>query len=409
MSRAPPPRKILFLHPRGLGQFAQLAPRLAASPGQEVVFLSQAAVPETPGLRRARYRPHREVAAATHRYAQWTEHAVLAGQAALRRCLALAEQGFVPDLVVAHPGWGDALFLRDAFPHAKILAYCEYFWRADGADVGFDPGTPPDLDARCALRMRNGPLLVALEAADMGLAPTQWQRALHPTSFQTIIQVVHDGIDTGRLCPDPEARFTPPGGPTFRPGDEVVTYVARGLEPQRGFPALMRALPALLEARPHAHVVICGDDAPSYGPPPATHPTWRQALLEEVGPLPDRVHFTGTLGPEDYLALLQVSALHLYLSVPFVLSWSLTEAMATGCLVLGSDTDPVREFITDGANGFLVDPRDPEAIARRAAELLAERAGLAEVRQAARRTIEARCALEPCLAAQAALIDSLLA
>jgi glycosyltransferase involved in cell wall biosynthesis len=334
---------------------------------------------------------------------------VLAGQAALRRCLALAEQGFVPDLCVAHPGWGDALFLRDAFPRTKILAYCEYFWRSDGADVGFDPGTPPDLDARCALRMRNGPLLVALEAADRGLAPTDWQRALHPRAFQPMIRVVHDGINTARLRPDPAARFTPPGGPTFRPGDEVVTYVARGLEPQRGFPSLIRALPALLEARPHAHVVICGDDAPSYGPPPATHPTWRQALLDEVGPLPDRVHFTGTLGPDAYLALLQVSALHLYLSVPFVLSWSLTEAMATGCLVLGSDTAPVREFITEGANGFLVDPRDPEAIARRAAELLAERAGLLAVREAGRRTIEARCALEPCLAAQAALIDSLLA
>jgi glycosyltransferase involved in cell wall biosynthesis len=303
-------------------------------------------VPASPGLRRARCRPHHGAGSATHRYAQWTEHAVLAGQAALRRCLALAGQGFVPDLCVAHPGWGDALFLREAFPRAKILAYCEHFWRAEGADVGCDPGTPPDLDARCALRLRNGPLLVTLEAAEMGLAPTEWQRALHPPSFQPMIRVVHDGIDTARLRPDPTASFTTPSGKTFRPGDEVVTYVARGLEPQRGFPALLRAL-------------------------------------------------------------------HLHLSVPFALSWSLswslTEAMATACLVLGSDTDPVREFITDGANGFLVDPRDPKAIARRAAELLAKRAGLLAVREAARRTFEARCALEPGPAAQAALIDSLLA
>jgi glycosyltransferase involved in cell wall biosynthesis len=334
---------------------------------------------------------------------------VLAGQAALRRCLSLRDQGFVPDLCVVHPGWGDALFLRDAFPETRILAYCEYYWRDTGADVGFDADSTLDLDARCALRMRNAALLVSLESADQGLAPTEWQRDLHPQALLPRIEVVHDGIDTARVCPNPAARFTTPNGRVLRQGDEVVTYVARGLEPQRGFPALMRALPALLQARPQAEIVICGDEAPSYGPPPANAPTWRAALLAEVGNLPDRVHFTGALGYDAYLALLQVSALHLYLSVPFVLSWSVTEAMAAGCLVLGSDTAPVREFITDGANGFLIDARDPTAIAHRAAELLAQRTELAALRQAARATIAARCALQPCLAAQAALIDVVLA
>ena len=215
--------------------------------------------------------------------------------------------------------------------------------------------------------MRNAALLVSLEAADQLYAPTRWQRDLHPGWLRPKIEVIHDGIDIFRLRPDPGASFTTPSGVRLTAVHEVVTYVARGLEPQRGFPQLMRALPDLLRRRPDAHVVICGADNPAYGRAPDGAPNWRAALLDEVGPLPPRVHFVGQLPYADYLALLQVSALHLYLSVPFVLSWSVTEAMATGCLVLGSETDPVREFITEGDNGFLVDMRDPAAIADRAA------------------------------------------
>jgi glycosyltransferase involved in cell wall biosynthesis len=407
MARAAPSRRILFLHPQGPGQFVHLAPHLAAR--HDVAFLSRAPMAPLPGVRASHYRPHRARGAGTHRYAAWTEAAVLAGQAALRACLRLKAENFVPDLCIAHPGWGDALFLRDAFPEARILAHCEYFWRGAGADVGFADDVATDLDAQCALRMRNAPLLVSLEAADRLSAPTRWQRDLHPDWLRPKIEVIHDGIDTFRTRPDPGAAFTTPSGLRLTPADEVVTYVARGLEPQRGFPQLMRALPALLRRCPDAHVVICGADTPSYGRAPRAAPSWRAKLLDEVGPLPPRVHLVGQLPYADYLALLQVSALHLYLSVPFVLSWSVTEAMAAGCLVLGSDTDPVREFITDGANGFLVEMRDPAAVADRAATLLGQRSVLDGVRAAARETIVQRCALKDCLAAQDALIEAMLA
>jgi glycosyltransferase involved in cell wall biosynthesis len=369
-----------------------------------VVLLSRKPAEPIQGVRRMRYALRRAPSSSTHPYARWTEHAALAGQAALRACLALRARGFVPDVVVAHPGWGDALFLREVFPDARIILYCEYFWRANGADVGFADESGTGLDARCALRLRNGPLLASLEAADALYAPTRWQRDLHPAWLRERIAVIHDGIDTRHVAPEPDARATLPDGQALTDRDEVATYVARGLEPQRGFPQLMRALPALLTRRPELHVVICGSDAIVYSRPPENFATWRQAMLAELGPLP-RVHFVGALPYETYLSLLRISRLHLYLSVPFVLSWSFCEAMATGCLVLGSDTAPVREFIDDGRNGFLVDMRDPAAIAHRAGELLSAQHHFTAVRTAARATIAARCALPDCLAAQLALIE----
>jgi glycosyltransferase involved in cell wall biosynthesis len=397
------PARFLFLHPEGFGQFGRLAAHLARRPGARVMLLSRKPADPISGVRTVRYALRRAPSPATHPYARWTEHAALAGQAALRACLSLRARGFVPQVVIAHPGWGDALFLREAFPDARIILYCEYFWRASGADVGFADESGTDMDARCALRLRNSPLLASLEAADALYAPTRWQRDLHPAWLHDRITVIHDGIDTQHAQPDQAARFVLPDGAVLTARDEVATYVARGLEPQRGFPQLMRALPDLLARRPALRVVICGDDRFTYGRPPDRFATWRQAMLAELGPLP-RVHFVGTLAYQAYLSLLRISSLHLYLSVPFVLSWSFCEAMAAGCLVLGSDTAPVREFIDDGRNGFLVEMREPAAIAHRAAELLAARGNFARQRAAARATITARCALPDCLAVQEALI-----
>lgn len=405
-SNAAPARRLLFLHPNGPGQFRALAAALAARPGHQVVMATRSPPASIAGVRTVRYRLAGAPAKATHPDARAAEGAVLAGRAALGAVLALRRDGFVPDAIIAHPGWGDALFLRDALPAARIILYCEYFWRSSGADVGFACDTATSLDAQCRLRMQNAALLAALEAADALYAPTAWQRDLHPAWLRDRITVIHDGIDPVRVRPDPAARFVLPDGGVLTEADEVVTYVARGLEPQRGFPQLMRALPGLLARRPQARVVICGADRICYSYPPQGFASWREAMLAELGGLPARVHFVGALGYDDYLSLLQVSALHLYPSVPFVLSWSTTEAMAAGCVVLGSDTQPVREFIRDGRNGFLVDMREPAAIAARAAALLARRAALGPVRRAARATILKRCALADCLARQEALIGS---
>lgn len=380
--------RVLFVHRLGPGQFAPIADALhARRPGSVVLISGErgdvAPYPNVPAL------PARNVGA-PHPYLRATEAAVLAGQATARAVRRLLARGFRPDLVVVHPGWGDGLFLRHVLPGVPVVVYAEYFYGQAGTDLDYDADLAGDLDRRCALELRNGVLLLALEGARAAVAPTVWQRDLHPEPFRRRIRVIHEGVDTDLVRPDGTATFMLPDGRTLTRADEVITYVARDLEPHRGFPALMRALPPLLAARPRAEVLICGGDGASYGRSLPDGGSWRARLLAEVGPLPPRVHFLGRLPYQRYLALLRVSRLHLYPSAPFVLSWSVVEAMAAGCLVLGSDTAPVREVIVPGVNGMVADPRDPGAFAACAARLLAAGDALDPLRRAARRTILAR-------------------
>ena len=399
---------ILFVHQNMPGQFRHLAPHLARDPGNRVVFITRQDRIELPGVQRVTYQPLRAASPSTHHYLRPFENGVLHGQAVLRAGLSLAAAGFEPDVIVGHPGWGELLFLKDKFPRAKLLDYCEFFYRGQGADVGFDPEDPADLDALCQVRIKNAHLLLTLAACDRGLTPTEWQRSVHPAAFQDKISVIFDGIDTAAVRPDPKARFTLPDGRVLTAADEVVTYVARNLEPYRGFRPFMRALPELLRRRPAAQVLVAGGDEVSYGVPAPGGRTWREAMLQDVeGIDPARVHFLGKVPYARYLALLQVSSVHLYLTVPFVLSWSCLEAMAAGCILVASGTPPVAEVIEDGRNGCLVDFFSPAAIAARAAEVLADRARLQPIRDAARRTVLDRYALDVCLPRQAQLVTSL--
>lgn len=345
----------------------------------------------------------------THQYLRRSEAGVRRGQAVARACLALQRSGFTPDLVIGHPGWGETMFLREVLPRVTFLAYCELFYQSDGQDTGYVPETAIDLDGRCRIRAWNADLLTSLSIMDHGITPTNWQRDQHPEIFRGNISVMHEGIDVEEVAPDPAARFVVPGGPTFAYGDEVVTYVARDLEPVRGFTLLMRALPELLRSRPNAHVVVCGGDGVSYGRPPPDGETWKELMLREQRVDGRRVHFVGKLPRGDYLRLLQVSALHLYLSVPFVLSWSCVEAMAVGCLLLASDVAPVREAIEDNRTGFLIDARDARALAHRAANLLADREKLGSIRCAARDEAVRRFDFRQCLIAQTELVSRLTA
>ena len=301
------------------------------------------------------------------------------------------------------------MFLREVLPRVTFLAYCELFYQADGQDTGYVPETDIDLDGRCRIRAWNADLLTSLSIMDHGITPTFWQRDQHPELFRSNISVLHEGIDVQEVAPDPAACFIVPGGPTFAYGDEVVTYVARDLEPVRGFTLLMQALPELLRLRPNAQVVVCGGDGVSYGRPPTNGATWKAVMLREHAVDARRVHFVGKLGRGDYLRLLQVSALHLYLSVPFVLSWSCVEAMAAGCLLLASDVAPVREVIEDHRTGFLIDARDAPALARRAADLLADRSRLGSIRREAREEAVRRFDSRRCLIAQTELVSRLTA
>jgi len=398
--------RILFLHQNMPGQFKHLAPALAAR-GHDVLFVTRKVEAAIKGVHRIAYEPARPVAPDTHHYLIQTEAAVLNGQEVARLALKLEAKGERPDLIVAHPGWGESLYLKDVWPQVPLLHYCEFFYRAQGLDVNFDPSDRLNFDETCRLRTRSAHHLLALEACDRGLSPTEWQRQSHPEAYRGKIEVIFDGVDTDLLAPDPGARFTLPNGRVLTAEDEVVTYVARNLEPYRGFHSFMRALPSLLERRPHAEIVIAGGDSVSYGRRAPNKRSWREHMLDEVALDPARVHFTGTLPYARYLDLLKVSSLHLYLTVPFVLSWSMVEAMAAGCLMLGSTTPPVLEFLEEGRNGLTVDMLDPAAIAARAADALAARDRLAPLRRAARETALDRCSLARCLPRQLALVEEL--
>lgn len=351
--------RILFVHQNFPGQFPHLAPALVAR-GHEVMALTDAANKHKTALRSMRYafeQPKADFAshglAAT--FYQMTER----GRASARAAVTLRDRhGFSPDVIIGNPGWGETLFLKEVWPDARLLIYAEYFYRPSGYDVGFDPEFGGgDLAQRLRVVARQAHLVQAMVPADAALAPTRFQAGSFPDFLHDRITVIHDGVDTERLCPNPAATFHLPGGRVLRAGDEVLTFINRNLEPYRGYHIFMRALPAVLAARPMAQVVIVGGDGPGYGPKAPEGRSWKEVFLAEVADRidPARVHFTGRIPHERLIALMQVSRVHAYLTYPFVLSWSLMEALAAGAHVVGSRTPPVEEMIRDGENGQLVD------------------------------------------------------
>jgi glycosyltransferase involved in cell wall biosynthesis len=384
-------RKILFIHQNFPGQFKHLAPELARQ-GHEVVALGiHTQQVHMPGVRYIQYRLPEPPKGAGPDFINEIHTKVFRGQAAATQMQRLKDSGFVPDIVFAHPGWGEAFFVRDVFPHARFLVYAEYFYGTEGGDTGFDPEFSQNgLTSSQRTRIKNTHLLHAISAADAALSPTTFQCDRHPEWFRNRISVIHDGIDTDHFRADPQASVRLRSADLMlRPGDEVVTFVARQLEPYRGYHIFMRSLPTLMRLRPEARIVIVGSDGVSYGtnPPPGTN--WKSIFRDEVSSRIDmhRIHFVGKLPHSLLTQLMQVSAVHTYLTYPFVLSWSLMEAMSIGCLIVGSRTAPVEEMIEHGRNGILVDFFDHEALAHTIADTLARRHALAPLRAAARQTI----------------------
>lgn len=327
-----------------------------------------------------------------HTYARGFELAVRRGQQVLKTLGAYKQQGLEPDVIFVHPGWGDGYFLRDFFPGAKVIGLFEYYYHPRGADVGFDPEFPSNFDDIFRLRARNATQLLALDAVHEGFCPTEWQRGLFPEVWRQRLRVLHEGVDTDVVAPDAAASVQLADGTTLKAGDEVLTFVSRNLEPYRGYHMLMRALPQVLRERPGAHVVIVGGEGVSYGPKPKDGISYKQRYLDEVKDSLDlsRVHFTGSLPFDQYIKVLQVSRAHVYLTYPFILSWSMLEAMSAGCVVLASATAPVEEVIQHGENGILFPFHQPERLAAAAIDALANPGAYDSVRQAARATIRDR-------------------
>ncbi len=405
--------RFLFIHQNFPGQFKYLASHLADDPQHEVIAIGEAHNLKARGYQHARVRLLGYTVKAepiqAHPYLQDLEVQTRRGQAVAALLKTLKQQGYLPEVVYAHPAWGESLFVKDVFPNCKLVQFLEYYYQSRGGDVDFDPEFPFSEEGAFKLRLRNTTQLQSLVCSDLGISPTHWQQSRYPKVFQPQIQVVHDGIATDNLVPNPHAWVTV-NGQKLHAGEEIITFVARNLEPYRGFHTFMRALAQLLRLRPRAKVIVVGGDEVSYGQRLPPGQSYRQHYMAEVGDQVDwtRVYFVGQLPYHLYLNVLQVSAVHLYLTYPFVLSWSMLEAMSVGCLLVASSTAPVIEVIREGDNGFLTDFFDASALAEKVAQVVAQRHDYAHIRQAARSHVQQHYDLyRVCLPRQVALLHAL--
>lgn len=403
--------KYLFLHQNFPGQFKAIAERLAARKGNEVLALRRNRHPvAVDGVAVATYRLLRKPLEHQHPLLAEMEAKIVRAEGVAEACLRLKSSGWNPDTIVAHPGWGEAMMVKDVWPNARLACYAEYFYASTGQDFDFDPEFPVKEPAALArLRLKNTAMLHALVDADVLWTSTDWQRSLFPEWVRDRIRVVHEGVDTGYFTPDREASFSVAGKRVRLTGqDEVITYASRSLEPVRGFHVFMRALPEILRRRPNAHVVIMGREDASYGAEPAGERSWLVKMMKEVGDRldPARVHLVGFLPRDAYRAVLQVSSAHVYLTYPFVLSWSVVEALACGARLVASDTAPVREVMPPGSDKYLFDFFDERGLVESVcAALERTRAQRAADARASRALVRERFSTEPQLRALMGLLS----
>jgi glycosyltransferase involved in cell wall biosynthesis len=407
---------ILFVHQNFPGQFKFLAPALVQQ-GHTVVAMTmqKSSGTQWQGVRLVHYAASRGTTPKVHPWVADFETKTIRAEACFRAALTLKAEGFTPDVIVAHHGWGESLFLKDVWPTAKLAIYCEFYYHPHGADVGFDPEFPvSDEGDVCRLRLKNLNNLLHFEVADAGISPTHWQASTFPQPFRSKITVVHDGIDTQVVAPDPNVKLTLNGELTLTKQDEIITFVNRNLEPYRGYHVFMRALPEILRRRPNARVLIVGADDVSYGARPENNQKWKDIFAAEVRPqISDaqwsRVHFLGHIAYQHFIPLLQLSTVHVYLTYPFVLSWSLLEAMSAGCAIVASDTQPLHEAIKQDQTGQLVNFFDQVALADKVCNLLADPTARQRLGENARTFAQANYDLKAvCLPRQLEWVEGLM-
>jgi glycosyltransferase involved in cell wall biosynthesis len=404
--------KFLFVHQNFPGQYLHIVRHLVASRQHDVVFLTEPNANRIPGVRTVPYPKPAGWAPQAHVAARELDGALRRADIVTHTAANLKRLGFEPDIIIGHHGWGELLNLRDVWPDVPLLGYLEFYYGIHDIDVGFDPEFPTPPADFPRIRAKNAVNLLALDLGAHAQTPTTWQLSTYPTWARERITLLPEGVNLDVCKPNPQARRRNLviAGTTVRPDEKLVTYVVRDLEPYRGFHVMMRAVPHLLRARKDVRVVLVGGDGISYGAPPADG-TWRQKMLTELGDAidPERVLFPGRLDYKVYVAMLQRSDAHVYLTYPFVASWSLREALATGCVVIGSDTQPVREFVTHERNGLLVSFFDPKGLADVVLRVLEEAPLARRLRENARQYAEKNLAMTEYLAAYETLIGRLTA
>jgi glycosyltransferase involved in cell wall biosynthesis len=391
---------ILFIHQNFPGQFKFLAPALVAkSHAVSALCITPDKGFSAAGIELHQYQTDRGTTPNIHPWVMDLETKVIRAEACSKAAMKLKESGYRPDLIIAHIGWGETLFIKEVWPDTKLAIYGEFYYHASGADVGFDPEFPAVEAAACAMRAKNLNNIAHFDIADAGISPTEWQKSTFPEPFRSKIKVVHDGIDTDKLVPNRKATLTLTVGKNkplvLTRKDEILTFVNRNLEPYRGYHSFMRSLPAILKDRPNLKVLIVGGDKVSYGAAPDPNIygklSWKEIFANELRPQLTEAQwgqliFAGHIPYEYFVPLLQISTVHIYLTYPFVLSWSLLEAMSMGCAIVGSDTAPVQEVIESGKNGLLVDFFKPQELASAVTKLLDDPALREKLGQAARKT-----------------------
>lgn len=403
---------ILFVHQNFPGQYKHIAPAMVER-GHKVVAIGMYKNNIPKGVEFVHYRAKRSTTKGIHPWAIDYEAKIIRAEACSLACQELRNKGFEPDVICVHPGWGEALLLREVWPHAKQLHFIEFFYGPDGKDVGFDPEFPvPDFAGRCRLYIKNTNNVMNLYGMDKGMSPTQWQKSTVPERFLDQIEVCHDGVDTQALKPNPnavlETRTLDGNTIKFSKQDKVVTFINRNFEPSRGYHIFMRCLPELMKQEPDAQFVMIGGDDVSYGARPKSG-TWKQIYLDEVKDQIDmsRLHFLGKVNYPTYCNAMQITSAHVYLTYPFVLSWSMLEAMAMGAPVIGSATPPVEEVIQDSVNGWLVDFFDREALVNKVSEVL--NSNTHSITEAGRKTVVKQYDLATkCLPKQIQMIENLV-
>lgn len=402
--------RILFVHNKFPGRFEFLLTPLRAA-GHQMVAIAQGGR-QVDGVPLLIWKNERPNTPGVFDLALRVETDLLRGRAAADCAIELKRSGFEPDLIIGHPAWGETIFMKEIFPSARQILVGEFYYRSTGGDVGFDPEfEQPTLEDQFKVRAKNAAMAMAYAEADRIVCPTAFQASVFPKAFQARISVIHEGVDTYGVKRSSEARIRV-GGRILDGSTPVITFVNRVFEPMRGFHIMMRALPALLDAVPEARVLMIGSDKErGYGLAAPNGGTWRSYLAAELGNRLDRsrVSFTGPIPYDTMLSALSLSWAHVYYTYPFVLSWSALEAMACECLVLGSDTPPVRDAIRHGDNGVLHGFFDVESLSQALIDACRNPSQFAHLRRAARRTIVDRFDRERvCLPAWLSVIDGQL-